>query len=159
MWVYFLGSLLIGGYLYYRQATLEDNLFLYGLLTVGIGYSFLFFVIHLFTRKAVKIVFTDTALQITYLYLMRIHQEEWKLKSTELALFEWYKYYTAQGDFELIFYHNSRKVKVTDHFWTSQEIEQIFSEFKSRKNEAIPASELEAYRQLQRHNSSEKKTY
>jgi len=156
---YFIGTILIGIYLLISQITFSENPIVYGLFSIVGFYSIVFILIKFFTKKVIKLKIDVNTITFTYRYMFEVSQNTTQINSTSIQLFELKNHKSHFEGFEINFKdHIERKsFKLIEQNWSYIDFENIYSEFKNRKNESIPENETDVFKQLQLMNNSANK--
>ncbi|MEO9257596.1 MAG: hypothetical protein ABI207_04390, partial [Crocinitomicaceae bacterium] len=113
-----------------------------------------------YSKKVTSLEMTDYSLEITYLKNNKEFNVSLPINSTKIELFELkdYKSYFYGLQINLINSYKMEKLKLKEEFWSYEEFEAIYTEFKKRKKESIPENEISAFEQLQIMNGTDSKT-
>jgi hypothetical protein len=114
-------------------------------------YTVIFSAIGYFSKKVNHVQFDNNFITFTYRRAKKTKQVSWKIKSTEIELFELKNHKSHFEGLQINFINKTEKtkLKLLESDWSYEDMEQIYFYFKNRKNEEIPENELLALRQLQ----------
>lgn len=157
--LYFIGAILSGTYLLIAQVTFNENPIIYGLFAITAIYSLIFIAIKFFTKKVIKVKFDLNSITFTYRYTVEISEYTARINSTSIQLFELKNHKSHFEGIEINFTNKIEKknFKLMEKNWSYIDFENIYIEFKKRKNEEIPENEISVFKQLQLMNNSANK--
>lgn len=157
---YFIGTILIGIYLLITQVTCSENPIIYGLFAIVGFYSIILILIKFFTKKVIKLKIDSNTITFTYRHMAKISEYTTPINSTSIQLFELKNHKSHFEGFEMNFKNHLEKqsFKLIEQNWSYLDFENIYSEFKKRKNEGIPENETGVFKKLQLMNNSINKT-
>ena len=156
---YFIGTILIGFYLIICKVTFLENPLIYVVFAIVGFYSLIFILIKLFTKKVIKIKFDLNTITFTYLYKTTISEHTTKINSTSVQLLELRNHKSYFEGIEINFKDiiDNKSFKLMGQNWSYIDMENIYIEFKKRKNEEIAKDENSTFKQLQLINNSTNK--
>ena len=153
---YFIGTISIGIYLLISQVNFNENPIIYGIFAITAFYSLIFISINFFIKKVIKIKFELNFITFTYRYRTGIYEYSTRINSTSIQLFELKNHKSHFEGIEINFTNKIEKknFKLMEKNWSYIDFENIYIEFKKRKNEEIPENEISVFKQLQLMNNS-----
>ena len=154
--LYFVGTIIIGIYILFTHAAFAENPIIYGIFVIVAFYSLLFIVIKFFTKKVIKLKFDLNTITFTYRYKRKISEYTTRINTTSIELLELRNHKSHFEGLEINFKDEigKRNYKLIENNWSYFDFENIYIEFKKRKNEEIPENEISVFKQLQLINNS-----
>lgn len=136
---------------FYFELSFEDGFFLYLSLAVLLLYFLIFSIIGFYIKRILKITIFENSIKFLYKTGFGTNESSWALKDCKIQLFELKSHRAQFVGLEMDFKNKNSglRFKLLEKNWDYEEMENIYTEIKKLKNEEIPESDKDAFRQLQ----------
>ncbi|WP_430612611.1 hypothetical protein [Flavobacterium sp. JP2137] len=152
----FLLALIVFVYLVVGDTAYEDAAFFYIFTLLLALQALVFFLFKRRKNKVISLEFNPHTIKLSYRRGNREETATIPLKDTVLELFELRDYQSFFMGFQIDLIHQAldQKFVILEEYWTYEQFEAIYIEFKHRKKEDINEGEKQAFKQLQLMNNT-----